>query len=435
MSASRPNILFIVVDDCGYADLGCTGQTDYQTPALDRLTAEGIRFTQAYANSALCTNTRVALITGRYQYRLPIGLVEPLRWSDRQAPEMGVPSRFPTLPSLLRSAGYRTALIGKWHLGYLPRYSPLKSGYGEFFGVMGGFTGYYTHIGDGGEHDLYEGETPIERAGYVTDILSERAVAWIAAASALPEPYFLSLHYTAPHWPWSAPSVEAAARQREVERTELTEEGNTRIYGEMMQSLDAGIGRVLDAVRQGKGDDNTLVVFTSDNGGERFSKIWPFVGRKFDLLEGGLRVPQICRWSGRIEPGRITNQVTITMDLTATCLAAAGVAAAPGYLLDGVDLLPVLTGRAAEFERTLYWRMRHRYQRAVRRGGWKYLKVADNEFLFDIEYDPRERGDLSKKRPDLLAELRKQWEDWNREMLPLPTSAVVPMSNLSAMLW
>jgi arylsulfatase A-like enzyme len=164
MPASRPNILFIVVDDCGYADLGCTGQSDYQTPSLDRLAGEGIRFTQAYANSALCTNTRVALITGRYQYRLPIGRVEPLRWSDREAPEMGVPPGFPTLPALLRGAGYRTALIGKWHLGYLPRYSPLKSGYEEFFGVMGGFTGYYTHIGDGGERDLYEGETPVERA-------------------------------------------------------------------------------------------------------------------------------------------------------------------------------------------------------------------------------------------------------------------------------
>src|SRR5689334_14431341 len=186
---TRPTILFIVVDDCGYADLGCTGQTDYATPMLDRLVSEGVRFTQANANAPLCTNTRVALITGRYQYRLPIGLVEPLRWSDRDAPEMGVPPGFPTLPSLLRGAGYRTALIGKWHLGYLPRYSPLKSGYDEFFGVMGGFTGYYTHVGDGGEHDLYEGEIPIKRAGYVTDLLSERAVAWIAAASSRPEPY------------------------------------------------------------------------------------------------------------------------------------------------------------------------------------------------------------------------------------------------------
>jgi arylsulfatase A-like enzyme len=300
---------------------------------------------------------------------------------------------------------------------------------------MGGFTGYYTHIGDGGEHDLYEGETPVERAGYVTDMLSERAMAWVADAAVQPKPYFLSLHYTAPHWPWSAPSVETAARQRETERSELTEGGNTRIYGEMMQCLDAGIGRVLDAVRQGPGGADTLVVLTSDNGGERFSKIWPFVGRKFDLLEGGLRVPQICRWSDRIAPGSVTNQVCITMDLTATCFAAAGVTPVPDYPLDGVDLTPVLTGGAKEFERTLFWRMRHRYQRAVRRGGWKYLKVAEREFLFDIEYDPRERGDMSKKQPELLAELRALWERWDEGMLPLPENAVMPMSNLSAMPW
>lgn len=432
---SRPNILFIVVDDCGYADLGCTGQTDYRTPALDRLAAEGTRFTQAYANASLCTNTRVALMTGRYQYRLPIGLVEPLRWSDRDAPEMGLPPGFPTLPALLRGAGYRTGLIGKWHLGYLPHYGPLKSGYDEFFGVMGGYTGYYTHVGDAGEPDFYEGEAPVERHGYVTDMLSERAARWVAAADAAPAPYFLSLHYTAPHWPWSAPSVEAAARQREQVRSELTEGGSTRIYGEMMQILDAGIGRVLDKVRQGGGGRDTLVLFTSDNGGERFSKIWPFVGRKFDLLEGGLRVPQIAWWPGRIPAGRVTGQVCITMDLTATCLAAAGVAPAPDHPLEGVDLLPLLTGAAPEFERTLYWRMYNRRQRAVRRGDWKYLKVAEREFLFDIAYDPRERGDLSAKQPALLDELRALWEAWNREMLPLPDHMTPAISRLSDMLW
>lgn len=433
--ATRPNILFIVVDDCGYADLGCTGQTDYATPALDRLAAEGIRFTQAYANASLCTNTRVALMTGRYQYRLPIGLVEPLRWSDRDSPDMGLPPGFPTLPELLRGGGYRTALIGKWHLGYLPQFGPLKSGYDEFFGVMGGYTGYYTHIGDANVLDFYEGETPIDRQGYVTDMLSERAVGWIATAQAAPEPYFLSLHYTAPHWPWSAPSVEAAAREREMVRAEFTEGGSTRIYGEMMQVLDTGIGRVLDTVRQNTGGRETLVLFTSDNGGERFSKIWPFVGRKFDLLEGGLRVPQIAWWPGRIAPGRVIDQVCITMDLTATCLAAAGVAASTEYPLEGVDLLPLLTGTAPEYERTLYWRMYNRQQRAVRRGGWKYLKVAEREFLFDLDYDPRERGDLSKKQPVQLAELRRLWEEWDRDMLPLPAQVTPSISGLSDMLW
>jgi arylsulfatase A-like enzyme len=433
--ADLPNIVFIVVDDCGYADLGCTGQTDYATPALDRLAGEGVRFTQSYANAPLCTNTRVALITGRYQYRLPIGLVEPLRSTDRDAPEMGIPPGHPTLPALLREAGYRTALIGKWHLGYLPRYSPLKSGYDEFFGIMGGFTGYYTHLGDAGEPDFYEGETPIEKQGYVTDLLSDRAVARVEAAAASPDPYFLSLHYTAPHWPWSAPSVEAAARLRETDRAEITEGGSTRIYGEMMRILDAGIGRVLDAVRRAPAGRDTFVIFTSDNGGERFSKIWPFVGRKFDLLEGGLRVPQICWWPGRIAAGKVTDQVSITMDLTATCLAAAGIAPPREYPLEGVDLMPVLAGSAPQFERTLYWRMGNRLQRAVRRGDWKYLKVADREFLFDIAYDPRERDNLAKKQPALLEELRGSWEAWNREMLPVPEHLTPPMSNLSQMLW
>jgi arylsulfatase A-like enzyme len=430
---TSPNIIFVVVDDCGYADLGCTGQTGYQTPALDRLAGEGMRFTQAYANAPLCTNTRVGLITGRYQYRLKIGLVEPLRGANRDEPEMGIPAGFPTLPALLRAAGYRTALIGKWHLGFLPQYSPLKSGYDEFFGIMGGFTGYYTHKGEGGMPDLWEDEVPVERAGYVTDLLSERALAFVEAAGTAPAPYFLSLHYNAPHWPWSAPSVETAARVRETDPAEILEGGSPRIYGEMMGILDAGIGRVVDAARRSGKD--TLVIFTSDNGGERYSNIWPFVGRKWDLLEGGLRVPQIVWWPGHVKPGEVTDQVSITMDLTATCLAAAGVAPDAGLPLDGVDLLPVLTGQMPAGERTLYWRMANRSQRAVRRGDWKYLKVSDREFLFDIGWDPRERGDMARKRPDLLAELRRLWEAWNREMLPVPDRMIPPLSNLNEMLW
>ena len=431
-SPDRPNIIFIVVDDCGYADLGCTGQTGYRTPALDRLAGEGVRFTQAYANAPLCTNTRVAMITGRYQYRLKLGLVEPLRPANRDEPEMGIPPGFPTLPALLHGAGYRTALLGKWHLGFLPKYGPLKSGYDEFFGIMGGYTGYYTHKGENGEPDLYEGELPVERAGYVTDLLSERAAAFVEAAAGS-APYFLSLHYNAPHWPWSAPSVETAARERELDRAEIMEGGSPRIYSEMMQILDAGIGRVIDAVRR-SGED-TLVLFTSDNGGERYSNIWPFVGRKWDLLEGGLRVPQIVWWPGHVEAGQVTEQVSITMDLSASCLAAAGVAPDAAYPLDGRDLLPVLTGRAAAGERTLYWRMANRNQRAVRRGDWKYLKVGDREFLFDLGWDPRERGDMARKRPDLLDELRHLWEDWNREMLPVPDSVTPSLSNLQEMLW
>jgi len=432
-TASRPNILFIVVDDCGYADLSCCGQTDYTTPALDRLASEGVRFTQAYANAPLCTNTRVAIITGRYQYRLPLGLVEPLLPEQRSQDGMGVPPDYPTLPEQLRRAGYRTALIGKWHLGYLPRFGPLRSGYDEFFGIMGAFTGYYTHSGDDGELDLYEGETTTDEVGYVTDLLSDRATAYVERTGASDPPWFMSLHYTAPHWPWSAPSVEAAAREREVDKAEWTEGGSTRIYGEMMGVLDAGIGRVMDAVRRSGRD--TLVVFTSDNGGERYSKMWPFVGRKWDLLEGGLRVPQVVWWPGRVQNGVVSPQVTISMDLTATCLAAAGVAPDPGQPLDGLDLLPLLAGDHPAVPRALFWRLANRQQRAVRRGDWKYLKVGEQEFLFDLAWDPRERGNLAKKQPALLDELRALWIEWDRGMLPIPPDFVLPPLDLSRMLW
>jgi arylsulfatase A-like enzyme len=435
---TRPNILFVIVDDCGYADLSCCGQTDYLTPNLDRLAAEGVRFTQAYANAPLCTNTRVAIITGRYQYRLPIGLAEPLRHSQRDDPSMGIPVGHPTLPEMLRRDGYRTALVGKWHLGYLPRFGPLKSGYDSFFGIMGGYTGYFTHVGDGNNLDLYEGETTVDLVGYTTDLLSDRASAYVEEAADHDAPFFMSLHYTAPHWPWSAPSDEAASRGREVVQAELSEGGSPRIYAEMMGILDAGIGRVMEAVRRLKARTgrDTLVVFTSDNGGERYSKNWPFVGRNWDLLEGGLRVPQIAWWPGRIAAGAVTDHLTIAMDLTATCFAAAGVAPHPDHLLDGQDLLPVLSGAVpASTDRTLFWRMANRGQRAVRHGDFKYLKVAEREFLFDIAWDPRERGNLAAKRPELLAEMRAAWEAWDATMPPALQGLPQPMKNLSDMLW
>jgi len=429
----RPNILFIVADDLGYADLSCCGQTDFSTPYLDALAREGTRYTQAYANSPLCTNTRVAIITGRYQYRYRLGLTEPLRHSRQVEPEMGLPADVPTLPGRLRESGYDTALIGKWHLGALPLFGPLKSGYDRFTGIMGGYTGYFTRIGDGCVPDFYEGERPIEVGGYTTDILSDLAASYVREHAKASRPFFLSLHYTAPHWPWSAPSVEDAARRRELgPQSGHPEGGSPRIYAEMVMAMDAGIGRVMAALRATELDRDTLVIFTSDNGGERYSKNWPFVGRKLDLLEGGLRVPQVIRWPGRVPRG-VSDQVTISMDLTATCLAAAGGVAGDPCLADGMDLVPLLA--RAPVARALYWRMRERMQRSVRRGDWKYLKVEDREYLFDLGYDWRERTDFSQDHPGLLAELREQWLEWNQGMLPMPDAQTPRAAALYRMLW
>jgi arylsulfatase A-like enzyme len=438
-SAMTPNILMIVADDLGYADLSCYGRSDYSTPTLDALARRGMRFTQAYANSCLCTNTRVALMTGRWQYRFTLGLAEPLRHADRDRPGMGLPPDHPTLPGLLRDAGYSTALIGKWHLGSPPRHGPLRSGYDAFFGISGGHAGYFTHRGEGGDPDLYEGEATVEREGYLTDLLSDRAVDHVAQAAGSRRPFFLSLHYTAPHWPWSAPSVEQASRVGEamvVARRLSTEGGSPRIYAEMVTTMDRGIGRVLDALeRQGVADD-TLVIFTSDNGGERYSNMWPLVGRKRDLLEGGQRVPLKVAWPRRVRAGDVSEQVAISMDLTATCLAAGGAVMPQATPLDGVDLMPQLSQGAPTIERTLYWRMQDPEQRAIRRGRWKYLRIDGKEFLYDLDYDPRERTDFAEQHPDLLAGLRAEWERWSASMLPMPTEAPAGrLIDLAAMRW
>jgi len=198
-----PNIIFILADDLGYGDLSVYGQTDFQTPALDRLAQQGLRFTQAYANSAVCSATRFGLITGRYQYRLRGGLEEPLGASDA----IGLPPEHPTLPALLKKNGYTTALFGKWHLGRLPKFSPLKSGYDQFFGNYGGAIDYFTHktgVGEDAKEDLYEGEVPVHQVGYYTDLIADRALDYLGKQDPS-KPFFLSLHFTAPHWPWEGP--------------------------------------------------------------------------------------------------------------------------------------------------------------------------------------------------------------------------------------
>jgi len=412
----RPNIVFILADDLGYADLGVYGNTDFATPNLDRLAAQGVRFTQAYANSAVCSATRFGLITGRYQYRLRGGLEEPIAGASKT---IGLPPQHPTLPSLLKKVGYRTALFGKWHLGYLPVFGPLKSGYDVFFGNYGGAIDYFTHkpgVGPDVPEDLYEGEVPVHKVGYYTDLIAEHATDYIGKQDEK-QPFFLSLHFTAPHWPWEGPGDEAVSR--DIGNIFHYDGGNLATYGKMVTALDGAVGRVLDALQKKGLADNTIVIFTSDNGGERFSKTWPFSGQKTELLEGGIRVPAIVRWPHRLGAGKVTEQVAISMDWLPTLLAAAGTAPDPAYPPDGQDLLPVLTGQRAPGERTLFWRYKANAQRAVRSGNWKYLRINGNEFLFDVTVDQRERANLAQRHPDVFARLKGEWEKWNAGMLAI----------------
>ncbi len=404
-----------MADDLGYADLSCYGRREYATPAIDRLARQGVRFTHAYANSAVCTATRVALMTGRYQYRLPIGLEEPL-----QGRPVGLPPEHPTLPSLLRECGYHTVLVGKWHLGALPAYCPLKSGFDEFWGIRGGGVDYFTHELDG-VPDLWDGTETIRRTGYLTELLGDRAVAVLEQRAQARRPFLLNLNFTAPHWPWEGPEDEAESQRLAAKGGPMPiihwDGGSLATYAAMMRSLDGEVDKVLAALDRLGLSDNTIVVFTSDNGGERFSDNWPFTGRKTELLEGGLRVPAIVRWPERARPGAVNDTPIMSMDWLPTFAGAAGTGPHPECPSDGLDIHPAIGGRALP-ERTLYWRFAHHRQRAARRGRFKFLEIAGNAFLFDVVADPMERANLRERQPAMFAELSQAWDRWNAGMLP-----------------
>lgn len=429
----RPNIVFIVADDLGYADLGCYGGRPAKfgpvSPVLDGLAAKGLKFTQGYANSPVCSPTRFALMTGRYQYRLRGGADEPISSRSRGSTVLGLPTDHPTLPSLLKAHGYHTGLMGKWHLGYPPSFGPLRSGYEEFFGPMSGGVDYFTHCSNSGQHDLWFGEAEQQEDGYLTDLISRRSVDFVhrmADPARQGQPFFLSIHYTAPHWPWETRDDREMAEEVKKDLFHL-HGGNINTYQRMIHHMDEGIGWVVDALKREDLLDQTLIVFTSDNGGERFSDNWPLVGGKMDLTEGGIRVPWIAHWPQVIQGGRSSTQRCMTMDWTATMLAAAGVQADPAYPLDGVSLMPVLQSEDREFDRTLFWRMNHRGQCAMREGDWKYLRVDGHDYLFNIPADERERANLGKREPERLLAMRGAWEEWNASMPPIPSDATVSL--------
>jgi arylsulfatase A-like enzyme len=429
---SKPNIIFIVADDLGYADLGCYGGRDAAfgkvSPVLDDLAAKGLRFTDGYSNSPVCSPTRFAMISARYQYRFRGAAEEPINSASRGSETLGMPISHPTLPSLLRDAGYSTALFGKWHLGYPPNFGPLKSGYHEFFGPMSGGVDYFTHCNGRGVHDFYIGEEEKRQEGYLTDLISNRAVDYIKQAKTAVEqkPFFLSLHYTAPHWPWETRDDQHLAEEVKSNLFHL-HGGNVQTYQKMIHHMDEGIGWIVQALKETGQLENTLIVFTSDNGGERFSDNWPHVGGKMDLTEGGIRVPYIAYWPKMIKPGRVSNQQCLTMDWSATMIAAGQGKPHEDFPLDGVSLIPVLADEGKEFERPLYWRMNYRGQRAARLGPWKYLRVDEHDYLFNVDQDGRERANLGTRDPGRLSSMRQSWERWNATMPAIPSDATVSL--------
>jgi arylsulfatase A-like enzyme len=423
-SAQRPpNIVLIMMDDLGYGDLGSYGGSDVRTPNIDRLAREGVRLTDAYANGPVCTPTRAALITGRYQQRARLEGILTLSPADR---ELGLPALGTSLPALLKTGGYATALVGKWHLGWKPEFGPLAHGFDAFYGFLGGAHSYYTNLAEirgvgAGPPDLFENSTPVQATGYLTDELTRRAITFINQQ--VNTPFFLEVAYNAVHWPFEPPDRTPAevARGTAPSLHQMPDDSmpaTRQDYVRMLERADRGIGEILAALDRLGLTNNTLVVFTNDNGGEWLSRNAPFFHRKGTLWEGGIRVLLILRWPGVLPRGRVSPQLAITMDLSASILAAAGIRPPSNYRPDGIDLLPILRGTEPLRDRRLFWRWDrpNRQQRAVRAGRWKLVDDAGLLLLFDLSLDPGERTDLAARYPDRVAQLKQLLAAWEADV-------------------
>ncbi len=409
----RPNIVVLLADDAGYGDFGFQGSANEDlaplTPHIDSIARGGARFTQAYMAGCVCSPSRAALLTGRYPQRfgheqnLPVGHSSGLSLEES------------TMADRLKGAGLRTALIGKWHLGYPSEYHPNRRGFDWFFGCLQGSRSYFPIEKPTDFRVLQENGRPTPEGGYVTDRLGDGAVQFIEKHRE--QPFFLLVSFTAPHGPMHA-------KPEDLESLGHIENLRRRKYAGMVKSLDDNVGKILAALKKAGLTERTLVVFTNDNGGQTSTGAnnSPLRGRKGQLLEGGVRVPWAMRWPDRIPAGLVIDDPVISLDLLPTFLAAAGAPRAEG--LDGVDLLPRLTGRVDALpERALMWRKDGTGREiAIRRGRWK-LHVADRAesevpMLYDLETDRGESTDRAAEHPDRVAALAQELAAWEKELVP-----------------
>ena len=409
--AQRPNVVLIMTDDAGYADLGVYGATDLKTPNIDGLARDGVRLTDFYANGSSCTPTRAGLISGRYQQRFTLEM--PLGHAATKDAERGLPVSGRSLPQLLKNAGYATALIGKWHLGYKPEFSPNAHGFDQFFGFKSGYIDFYQHTDAASRSDLFENDAPAQAAGYMTDLITERSIRFIEQNAN--RPFFVDVAFNAPHWPYQRPDQPSTAADGARHLTAFDHPTSTRAdYVSMLERVDLSVGRILAAIDKAGLRQNTIVIYTNDNGGEWLARNRPLFHHKFSVWEGGIRVPAIVRWPGRIPAGQVSGQVGITMDLTASILAATGATVPPDTKLDGLNLFPVFEKKGPEIERTLFWRSAQ--QRAVRSGDWKLVVDLGRPLLFNLRNDAGERTNLIGERPDIARRLRPLLEAWAQDV-------------------
>jgi arylsulfatase A-like enzyme len=415
----RPNIVLILADDMGYADIGVHGCEDIPTPNIDRIAKEGVRFTDSYANASFCTPTRAALMSGRYQQR----------HGNEDLPQVTgpLPKAIKTLPDRLREAGYTTGMVGKWHLGDREGFTPLDRGFDDFFGFHGGGHHYLPNPKGRGSYyaPIYRNREPLDEQRYLTDAFGEEAAAFVDRQRDAQKPFFLYLAFNAVHTPMEA-------TQKYLGRFTGISNGRRRTYAAMLSAMDDAVGLVLAKLGAIGKLDQTLVIFHNDNGGPTTrnavngSRNTPLRGSKCETFEGGIRVPTLMRWPGVIEANSVYRQTAITFDLTATALALAG---ADVSGIDGVDLLPYLTGKKTGTpHEALYFRCRTRNNNyGMRLGNWTFVhstegseragprQTAARDMLFNLADDIGQRNDLAAQHPEKLAELKKRYEAWSAQ--------------------
>ena len=421
---SPPNIIYIMIDDLGYGDLGCYGSTINGTPHIDRLAAEGMRFTDFHSNGPMCTPTRAAFMTGLYQHRFGAkfeGAISAKRDSDD-----GLPLEAMTIAEVLNDAGYATGMWGKWHLGFFPPLLPADQGFDDFIGLGSGDGDHHTHINRWGREDWWHNNELAMEEGYTTDLITDHSVEFIREHKN--EPFFLFVSHLAIHFPWQGPQ-DPPQRQVGEDYTNdkwgiLPDRNNIAPHVKaMLESVDDGVGKIMHTLQELDLDSNTLVIFTSDNGGYthygdthfNISSNGPLRGQKTEVYEGGHRVPFIARWPSRIPAGSESEALAMTMDMFPTFLEFARLE--PDSLtLDGISLRSHLLDRTPVPERALCWKIDD--ERAIRKGQWKLVMVNDNEpELYDLSIDIAEAKNVAAQNPDIVRRLMHEYQSWETDVL------------------
>jgi arylsulfatase A len=404
----KPNIVVILADDLGYGDLGCYGNEFNESPAIDNLASKGMRFTDFHSNGPVCSPTRAALLSGRYQQKAGIeGVVHAVKYRHT-----GINQETVTLAEYLGREGYRTGIVGKWHLGYDTAFSPLNFGFDYFKGYVSGNVDYHSHLDGTGIHDWYIQKEEYREQGYTTDLISSAAIEFIEKNK--DEAFFLYVAHEAPHFPFQDRNDEAVRTEGGAISNlgELTNVKDT--YRNMTRAMDEGIGQLLQCLVKHNLSENTLIFFLSDNGAMHVGSNHPLRGYKGSLWEGGHRIPAIAYWEGVIEAG-FNHDLLMTMDMVPTILALTGKKKTDPYAFDGIDFSDQLFGEGPDLpSRTVFWRYRN--GKSARKKEWKLLMEGENIYLFNLALDPEEKNNLINSERAIADSLIRELDQWEDEI-------------------